>query len=408
MSDLKEKMNNRFKHLQGGLFLDVAKADVGEGAGNFMKAGGDVMAWADAFFPDPALPESIEKVMHEKISEGMITHYGMPIGIFELRVAIANFISKKTGLSIDPSRNVIVTPGSDSGLLYSLMPFVNEGDEVLITSPSYASNFSDCSILGAVPISVPLFEEDNYQIRIEELEKRLTDKTKIVLITHPNNPTTTVFRKENIEALSEFIIKNDLILISDQAFEDHVFDGVEFVSPNTIPGMWERTITVCSISKGLGLSGFRIGYIYTNDVFMDIYYAAAVNVLGAPNTLSSYGAIAALEDTSILEDYYERLERRRNIAYDILSTIPGVKMKKSESGILSWINTSALGTDEEVTDYIMKKANIMVNQGKQYGLNGEGHIRIVTACFAKDEDAIIRFERIKSALTELAKEKGII
>lgn len=405
---LKDKMNERFKHLQGGLFLEVTKADVGEGAGNFMKDGGDIMAWADAFFPDPSIPQSVLDTMHKKLDEGFVSHYSMPIGLLELRQSIAKFINKKTGLNIDPSRNVIVTPGSDSGLLYSLMPFIEEGDEIMIPSPSYPSNFLDCKLLGGVPVAVPLYEEDNYQIRIEEFEKRLTDKTKVVLITHPNNPTTTVFRRESIEKLCKFIIDNDLILISDQAFEDHVFDGIEFVSPNTIPGMWERTVTVCSISKGLGLSGFRIGYIYTNDVFMDVYYGGAVNVLGASSTLSSYGAITALEDESILKEYYERLERRRRIAYEILSTIPGVTMKMSESGILSWLNVSALGTDEEVANYIMEHAKIMVNQGTPYGEEGKGHIRIVTACFAKDEDAIIRFEKIKKVLTDLAKEKGII
>ncbi len=208
--------------------------------------------------------------------------------------------------------------------------------------------------------------------------------------------------------LCDFVKENDLILISDQAFEDHVYDGIEFVSPNTIDGMWERTVTVCSISKGLGLSGFRIGYIYTNDVFMDIYYGGAVNVLGAASTISSLGAITALEDDSILKDYYVRLERRRKLAYEVISQAPGVSMKMSESGILSWVNIKKLGTSEEVANYIMNEANIMVNQGVPYGSEGEGYLRIVTACFMKDEDAVMRFERIRDALTKLAKEKGIV
>lgn len=405
---IKDKMNSRFRDLQGGLFLTVVKADVGEGAGAFKAAGGEIMAWADPFFPDPSIPESVKQTMKDALDDGFCSHYGMPIGIIELRTALAKFITKKTGLKIDPTRNVIVTPGSDSGLLYALMPFIDAGDEIMIPNPSYPSNFLDCTLLGGVPVSVPLFEENNYQIQIEEFEKRLTPKTKVVLLTHPNNPTTTVFRREGIEALCKFIIKNDLILVSDQAFEDHVYDGIEFVSPNTIEGMWERTLTVCSISKGLGLSGFRIGYIYADDVIMDILYGAAVNVLGAASTLSSFGAITALEDESIMKDYYTRLERRRRIAYDVLSTIPGVTMKMSESGILSWLNISKLGTSEEVSNYLIEHAKIMVNQGTPYGSQGEGYLRIVTACFYKDEDAILRFEKIKTALTQMAKEKNII
>lgn len=282
---IREKLNPRFAPLQGGLFLNVTKADVGEGTGNFQKTGGDVMAWADPFYPDPAIPESVKKAMMEALESGIPAHYTMPIGMLELRQALAQHITEATGLPIDPSRNVIVTPGSDSGLLYAMMPFLNEGDEVMVPDPSYPSNFLNPTLLGAVTVPVPLREEDNYQPNIEEFRKRLTPKTKMVLITHPNNPTTTVFRREAMEELCRFIVENDLILVSDQAFQDHIFDGIEFVHPAALPGMWERTLTVCSISKGIGLSGFRIGYIYADDAIMDTLYGGAVNVLGAGRSL---------------------------------------------------------------------------------------------------------------------------
>ena len=132
----------------------------------------------------------------------------------------------------------------------------------LVPDPTYPSNFLNPKLLGGVTVPVPLFAEDNYQLRLEELEKRINPKTKMMILCHPNNPTTTVFREDNLKMLSDFIIKHDLILVSDQAFEDHIYDDISFISPASLPGMWERTVTVCSISKGLGLSGFRIGYIY--------------------------------------------------------------------------------------------------------------------------------------------------
>ncbi len=405
---IREKLNSRFAPLQGGLFLNVTKADVGEGTGNFQKAGGDVMAWADPFYPDPSIPESVKEAMHQALESGIPAHYTMPIGMLELRQALAEHITETTGLPIDPSRNVIVTPGSDSGLLYAMMPFLEAGDEVLVPDPSYPSNFLDPALLGAVPVPVPLREENNYQPEIEEFRKRLTPKTKMVLITHPNNPTTTVFRRQAMEELCRFIVENDLILVSDQAFQDHIFDDIEFVHPATLPGMWERTLTVCSISKGIGLSGFRIGYIYANDVIMDTLYGGAVNVLGAPCTLSSIGAIAALKDRRHLADVYTRLERRRRQAYDILHDVPGVTMKMSESGILSWLNVSRLGTDEEVCTRLQEEARILVNQGSPYGSQGKGHIRIVTACFASDEEAARRFTRIRDVLLKMAAEKGLV
>jgi aspartate/methionine/tyrosine aminotransferase len=406
--EIRDKMNPNFRTLRGGLFSKVTKADVGEGAGKLIKQGVDIMAWADPFFPDPAIPESVKKVMIEAIAGGLPAHYSMPIGLYDLRAALAEKISLSTGLEIDPSRNVIVTPGSDSGLLYAMMPFIREGDEVMVIDPSYPSNFLNPKLLGGTAVPVPVYSEDDYQIRIEEFEKRITGKTRMVLITHPNNPTTTVFRRDSLERLCEFVIGNDLVLVSDQAFEDHVFDDIEFVSPAVLPGMWERTLTVCSISKGLGLSGFRIGYIYADENIMDVLYGGAVNVLGAASTITSIGAIAALKDGGFLKDNYTRFEKRRRTAYSILSSIPGVSMKMPESGILSWLDVSRLGTSEEVADYILKEAKILVNEGRTYGNQGEGFLRIVSACFRNEDDAVERLERIKSALLKLAREKGEI
>ncbi|HEX2946318.1 MAG TPA: pyridoxal phosphate-dependent aminotransferase [Clostridia bacterium] len=406
--NIKGKMNDRFRDLQGGLFATVTKADVGEGAGNLMAQGYDIMAWADPFFPDPSIPASVTKTMIEAFENGFPSHYTMPMGNADLRRAVAKKLLDRNGIKADPSRNILITPGSDSGLLYAMLPFISEGDEVLVPDPSYPSNFLNCRLCGGTAVPVPLREQNNWQLEIEEFEKRLTDRTRMVLITHPNNPTTTVFRRENLEKLCRFIIEHDLILVCDQAFEDHVYDGVEFVTPATLPGMWERTVTVFSISKGIGLSGFRVGYIVAEDHIMDVFYGGAVNVLGATNTAAQLGAITAMEDKSILAENYKIFERRRRLAYDVFKTIPGVKAFLPESGFLTWINIAKLGTSAEVAAFILKEAKVSVNEGTPYGQCGEGYLRIVHGCFRDEDRALQAYLRIKSALTKLASEKGII
>lgn len=378
---IKNKMNTRFKDLQGGLFSKVTKADVGEGAGQLIQNGYTVMAWADPFFPDPSIPESVKKTMISEIQNGFPSHYTMPMGDRKLREVIAKRIQNTYHMTLDPSRNILITPGSDSGLLYAMLPFLNEGDEVLIPDPSYPSNFVNAKLCGGKAVHVPLKPENGYQFDIDEFEKRVTDHTKMVLITHPNNPTGTVFNKQSIMSLCDFVKKHDLVLVCDQAFEDHIYDDREMIAPMSVEGMFERTITTFSISKGLGLSGFRVGYIVANDELMDVYYGGAVNVLGATNTLAQKAAITALEDESIIHDYHERLLRRRDIAYRILNSIPHVKAILPESGILSWIDISELGTSQEVAAYLLDKAHISVNEGTPYGLQGEGYLRIVHACF---------------------------
>lgn len=405
---IKDKMKPAFRNLSGGLFSDTNKADIGDAVAKFEARGGDNMAWADMFTPDASIPSSVQAATIAVIENGTSAHYTLPIGLPKLREAVARHVHKQTGLNLDPNRNVVITPGSDNGLLFAMMPFIEPDDEVLIFAPSYPSNFLNARLLGGKAISVPTSPEDNYQIPIDTLESYVNDHTKMVVLTHPNNPTTTVYRKENIEQLCAFIVKHDLVLVCDQAFEDHVFDGIEYISPCTLPGMWERTVTVCSLSKGYGLSGYRIAYLYAEEHIMDVLYATTVNVCGAPSTVTTFGAIAALEDETILPTYRAILENRRNLAYAYFGDIPGVKMKKSESGILSWLDISALGTSQEVVTYLMEHANVLVNDGTLYGEGGEGYIRIVSAAFYDDKDACVRFERIRNALLQLAKEKGII
>jgi len=243
---------------------------------------------------------------------------------------------------------------------------------------------------------------NGYQLDIAEMAKRLTPRTKMVLITHPNNPTGTVFREETVRALCEFIVENDLILVSDQAFEDHIFDGITFVSPASFPGMWERTVTVFSVSKGLGLSGLRVGYLVACDQFMDKFYGAAVNVLGATSTVSQIGALAALRDTTILPAYFEILNRRRDLAFDTFSTIPGVAVARAESGFLSWLDVSQLGTAQSVSAHLLEVAHISVNEGDAYGTQGVGHLRLVHGCYRDDAKALAVFQRLANALTQLS------
>jgi aspartate/methionine/tyrosine aminotransferase len=393
----KEKIAQRFQGVEGGLFTKVTKADVGD---NFASMAGKVvlMGWADPFFPDPSVPDAVRDALIESANSGFASHYTMPIGSLELREEIAKKFKAYNGVEVDPRRNIIITPGSDSGLFYAMNIFLNPGDEVLVPDPSYPSNFLNPKLMGAVTVHVPLDAKNGYQFDMDAFEKAVTDKTKMVLLTHPNNPTTTVFRREGLEALAQFVIKHDLILVVDQAFEDMIFDDVEFVSPASLPGMWERTVTVCSISKGMGLSGLRVGYIVACDTFMDVYYGGAVNVLGATNTASQQAAIVAFRDNSFMASYKAHYDRRRRDAYRILGSVPGVKMSMPESGFFCWIDVSELGDSTEIMDYLIQTAGVAVNDGKNYGIQGNGCLRIINGCLGSDDESEMALQRIADAL----------
>lgn len=405
---VRDNISDRFKYIEGGLFSKVSKADVGTALNELISKGATLMCWADPFFPDPAIPEHVKEATLKGIENGTSAHYTMPIGNMELKTEIAKKLKKFNKFeNIDPERNIIITPGSDSGLLFAMMPFIDSGDEVMVPDPSYPSNFLNPKLLGGVTVAVPLDVNNNYQINIEEFEKRLTPKTKMILLTNPNNPTTTVLRRESLEKIADFAIKNDLIVVSDQAFEDSVYDNIEYISIASLPGMWERTVTVFSISKGMALSGYRVGYIVADDHIMDIYYGCAVNVLGATNTASQLGAIAAIKDDSFMHEYNRIFEKRRKKVYELFNSIPGVSMKMPESSFMSWVNISKLGTSSEIYQYIIKEANVIVNEGTPYGAQGEGYLRVIHGAYKDEEKVMSALNRIKIALTKLANEKGI-
>lgn len=386
--DWTEKSNNMSKHL-----VDREITTLG---------------WAAPFYPDNTIPEH---VLNATV-EGLKNHgssYLLPEGDFKLREAIASRLKRYNHIDIDPLSEILVTPGSNAGLYYAVKPFITSGsnDEVLIPDPSYTGNFVSVRLNGGVPVSVPLRASDGFQIDANEFEKRITSRTKMIILSYPNNPTTTVYTRENILALCRLCVQNDLILVVDQSFEDIIFDDRELLTIASIEGMWDRTITVFSSSKGMGLSGFRIGYMVACKELMSLYYRFAVNILGPANTAASYGLIAALNDYSFIESYKKIFERRREISFRIIDGIPGVSCLFPESGYMLWVNISKLGTSDEIVDYLIKDAKVVVNPGTDYGCNGEGYIRIIHGAFKDDNKIYEVLERVKESLIKLAHIKGV-
>lgn len=399
---MRDKMIQVFKNANGGLFSNVEKADVGQAYQELEKQGVALMGWADPFMPDYSLPEHIEKATIQAIKAAAAPHYTAPIGNQTLKNKLAEKLAKQNNLKVDPARNILITPGSDSGLYFAMLPFISQEDEVLIPSPSYPNNFLNVEIMGGKAIPVPLKEENGFQIVIEEFEKRVSDKTKMVVLTHPNNPTTTVFNRASLEKLAKFIIQHDLILVCDQAFEDFCYEN-EMITPASLPHMFERTISVFSFSKGMGLSGYRVAYLVCSDVIMDTMYANAVSVLGATNTVSQLAMCAALEDPSFMKEFEEAFDYRRKKAYEIINSIPNVSMLMPESGFLCWVNVSKLGNSSDIVNYLVKEAKVSVNDGINYGIGGEGHLRIVLGVYKENQKVIDALYRIKGALENYSK-----
>lgn len=403
---MKNKMKKEFLGFEGGLFSVVEKADVGDSYSKMAEAGVALMGWADPFMPNFSLPEHIKKKTLDAIQSPVSAHYTAPTGNMELREIICKSIYQKYGVTIEAGRNVIITPGSDSALFFAMLPFLQKGDEVIIPCPSYPNNLQNIKMLQATPTILELKADNDYQIDLQSLEALITNKTKMIVLTHPNNPTTTVYNQESLEAIRTIVLKYDLILICDQAFEDFTYEN-KFIAPMSLPDMFEHTITICSISKGMGLSGYRVGYIIASDIVMDILYGCAVSVIGATNTVSQIAAIEAFKNPEFMKEFKKAYDYRRHQAYQILNAIPGVKMKLPESGFLAWVDVSQLGDSTAICKRLVSEAKVAVNDGINYGPGGNGHIRIVLGVYQDDQLVVDALNRMAKVLRQIAKEKEI-
>lgn len=355
------------------------------------------MNWADPFRPDDTVPEHVKKATIDCINS-MAAHYTFPIGDRELRCEVAKRVKRVNGLDVDPDKNITICSGSDTAFVFTMRPFLvpGAGDEVMIPTPTYANDYDIAPLCGAKTVLVPTYAEDGYQLRVEEFEKRLTPHTKIVLITNPNNPTSTVYSRGALEKLADFVKKNDLLLVVDQCFEDTVFDGVEMVNIAAMPGMAERTVLISSLSKGMGLCGYRVGYIVASDDITDVYHTYAVELLGAPNTAAQAGILAALKDPAFMEDYRQEYMARAKVLADILDQIPHIQFQRPQSCFYFWIDVSYYGTAAEVMRYLAENAAVLVSPGGAFG--SDQCIRLIYAAMRDRQDCIDAVCRIRDAL----------
>lgn len=404
--DQKNKMNPAFRTFEGGLFAEVEKADVGDGFERLQESGVDMMSWADPFMPDAAVPQHVKQAALNAMNDPIASHYTAPVGNTRLREQIARRWQKRYGMRLDPQRNILITPGSDSALYFAMLPFIETDDEVIVCTPCYPNNLQNIKMMGAKAVYCELQAADGYQIRKEALEACVSEQTKMIVLTHPNNPTTTVFDQRSLEAVRDLVLAHDLILVVDQAFEDFTFEQ-KMLAPAAMADMFAHTVTVCSTSKGYGLSGYRVGYIIADDVFMDVYYGCAVSVIGATNTVSQLAVLAAMEDESFMQEFEAAYDWRRHQAAAILSGIPGVKIQLPQSGFLCWVDVSGLADSSEVCARLLSDARVSVNDGKNYGPGGEKGFRIVLGVYRDNERIRQALLRIREVLLQMAQEKGL-
>ena len=347
--------------------------------------------------PDFDTPHSIKEAAKRAIDEGKV-HYSSNYGIPELREAIAKKLKEDNGLSFDPATEIIVTVGANEAVFMTMMGLLNPGDEVLIPDPCWLHYFYCVQMAGAVPISVPLREENGFNPVLNEFHSRMTPKTRMIVINTPNNPTGAVFSQKVLEGLAQLAREKDLFVLSDEIYEKMVYEGNRHFSIGSLPGMKERTVTINGFSKIYAMTGWRLGYTATsNDLSAALIRIHQYTTVCA-TTFSQWGAVEALNGPQTeAAEMVREFDRRRGLVYEALKEMPGIKVVKPKGAFYIFPNIMALGkTPEELTDYLLEKARVAVVPGTTLGEYGRDYIRISYA--NSYENLKIAMERMKEAL----------
>ena len=344
--------------------------------------------------PNFETPEHIKESCIKALREGR-TKYGTEPGLPAMRQAVADKYRTQFGRTYDMD-NVMVTIGGVEGIFMALMTILNPGDEVIIPDPAYTCYVGQTLTLGGVPVRVPLYEEHGFRLQAEDLEKAITPKTKAIIITYPSNPLGAVLDRADGEALAKVIKKHNIMVISDEVYEKIIFDGREHFSLAQIESIKDQVLVVNSLSKTYAMTGWRLGYVVgtDKDIMRHMFKMQQAVASCLPIFTMQAGADAINGPQDCVEDMRRQYERRRDLLYNGLKEIPGMKPFRTEGSFCTFINIKDFGVSSwEFSKELLVNAGVMTIAGTAFGEMGEGYLRI---CFANSDEHILEgVKRIK-------------
>lgn len=304
------------------------------------------------------------------------TIYTSNAGLKELRQEICTYLRRKQGVVYDPLKEVLLTVGGSEAIDVGMRAMVNPGDEVLIPQPSFVS-YEPCAILaGATPVIIDLKAENEFRLTAEELEAAITDKTKILVLPFPNNPTGAIMEREDLEAIAEVIIKHDIFVMSDEIYSELTYKE-KHISIVEIPGMRERTILINGFSKAYAMTGWRLGYACgPEEIIGQMIKIHQFAIMCAPTT-SQYAAIEALKngDEDIAEMRTAYNQRRRYLMNAFREM--GLECFEPFGAFYMFPCVKQFGmTSDEFASRLLHEEKLAVVPGNAFGDSGEGFLRI--------------------------------
>lgn len=325
--------------------------------------------------PDFKTPRNIIDAAYKAMKDGY-TGYSQAQGLLETREAIADYCIRHKNVNTRPEE-IVVVPGGKPIMFYTMLTLVNPGDEVIYPNPGFPIYESCIKFAGGIPVPMPLLEENKFRIDLEKLKESVTEKTKLIIINSPSNPTGGVLTKEDIISIANIIKDKEIYVMSDEIYDRIIFDGDAF-SIASIPEMKERTIILDGFSKTYAMTGWRLGYGVMNKDLADHFTMLMVNSNSCAASFTQVAAIEALNGSqNEVEEMVASFKQRRDFIVNALNQIPGINCLLPQGAFYVFPNIKNTGLNSKIfADRLLSEANVATLAGTSFGSYGDGYIRV--------------------------------
>jgi aminotransferase len=342
--------------------------------------------------PDFVTPEPILQAGIASLRNGE-TQYTSNSGTIELREALNLHLNRLYQVDYEPESEILVTVGVSEALYLAMTAVLDPGDEVIIPEPCFVAYAPEVAFAGGVPVTVPTYVADNFQVTAATIEKAITSKTKAILLGYPNNPTGAVMTEAVMTEISAVAEKHDLLVISDEIYDRLVY-GIDHVCVPALPGMRDRTILLGGFSKDYAMTGWRIGYACANpDLLAAMRKVHQYTIMSAPTTAQAAALVALKEGEDHVEQMRQEYDRRRRLIVDGFNTL-GLDCFEPRGAFYAFPSIVASGMNsDEFAMRLLEEQEVAVVPGNAFGASGDGFVRASYAtAYEKLEEALNRIE----------------
>lgn len=345
--------------------------------------------------PDMETPANITQAGIQAIRDRK-THYVPSIGIKELRMAVVEEIEKTRGYRPELEQ-VVITPGLKPGIFFSMLATVNPSDEVIYPDPGYPTYGSVTSFLGAKKVMIPLLEENEFRMNPDDIKDRISEKTKVIIINSPQNPTGSVMTQSEMEEIAELAEEHDIFIISDEIYSKMTYDTTHY-TPTARDEAKERTVLLDGFSKYYAMTGWRLGYMVVPPFMAERLQDFLVSAVSCTASFTQWAGVEALTgDQRFISEMMSRFREKRDRIVKGLNSIKGFHCRPPKGAFYVFPNITETGmSSQECADHLLYNAGVAVLPGTAFGPFGEGYLRFSYATTLENIDKAI--ERIKESL----------